>query len=360
MDYKSYIEIDGKRIGENYPTYFIADIAANHDGDIGRAKELIHLSKEAGADAAKFQHFSADTIVSKTKFEELNDQNKSHQSNWKKSVFEVYKDASVSLDWTMELVEECKKANITFFTSPYSLELVDYIDDFVPAFKIGSGDITWIEIIEHIASKNKPFILATGASSLDDVCRAVKAATSINKDFALMQCNTNYTAERENLKYVNLNVLEVYKKMFPGMVMGLSDHTDGDISVLGSVALGSRVIEKHFTDDTDRDGPDHKFSMDPSSWKLMVERTRDLEMCLGDGLKKIEENELHSSVVQRRGLQLNKDISKGKSIKEDDLFPLRPCTAESIPPYEKAKLVGSKANKELKAGSYISWKDLEG
>ena len=267
------MEINGKKIGRDHPTYFIADIAANHDGDIERAKKLIKLAADAGADAAKFQHFAAASIVSDRGFRALDGQH-SHQAKWKKSVFEVYQDASVSLDWTGTLKDTCDKAGIAFFTSPYSLQIVDHIDSYVPAYKIGSGDITWIELVKYIAERQKPYILASGASTMDDVCRAVSAALDINSQLCLMQCNTNYTASLENFKYIQLNVLKVYREMFPDLVLGLSDHTPGHATVLGAVALGARMIEKHFTDDVGCDGPDHLFSMDPKSWREMVARTR--------------------------------------------------------------------------------------
>jgi len=151
------LNINGKQIGCDDPTYFIADVAANHDGDLQRAIALIHLAAEAGADAAKFQHFKAETIVSDVGFRALGKQ-QSHQSKWKKSVFEVYQDATVDLGWTPHLKEACDKAGIAFFTSAYAPDLVDEVDPYVPAFKIGSGDITWLEIIEYIAKKNKPYI----------------------------------------------------------------------------------------------------------------------------------------------------------------------------------------------------------
>ena len=157
------LTIQGQTIGEASPTYFIADIAANHDGDPGRAKALIHLAAAAGADAAKFQHFAAATIVSDAGFKSLGGQ-QSHQSSWKKSVFEVYADASVPTRWTQALKDTCDEAGIAFFTSPYDLELVDHVDPFVPAFKVGSGDITWLEIVEHMARKGKPVLIASGAS----------------------------------------------------------------------------------------------------------------------------------------------------------------------------------------------------
>lgn len=350
--------IAGRLVGENEPAYFIADVAANHDGDLERAKDLIYLAKEAGADAAKFQHFKAETIVSDRGFKSLGGQI-SHQASWDKSVFEVYKDAAVDLAWTPALKETCDKAGITFFTSPYAFDLVDHIDPFVPAYKIGSGDITWIEMIEYIAAKQKPFILATGAASLDDVVRAVSAAIAINPDFALMQCNTNYTASLENFKYIQLNVLKTYRAMFPGMILGLSDHTPGHATVLGAVALGARVIEKHFTDDVSRTGPDHKFSMGPRTWQEMVERTRELEAALGGGVKKIEANEQDTAIVQRRAIRLAHDLKQGGIIQKTDLTPLRPCPVDGIAPYYMDELVGRRLRKPMRAGEHLRWTDLD-
>tara|TARA_B100001059_G_C17830879_1_gene584643 strand:+ start:1852 stop:2910 length:1059 start_codon:yes stop_codon:yes gene_type:complete len=350
--------IDNKKIALNKPTYFIADIAANHDGDISRAKDLIYLAAEAGADAAKFQHFNAKTIVSKEGFEKFKDQ-KSHQSKWKKSVFEVYRNAEVNLSWTPTLKETCKKAGISFFTSPYSIELVNEVDPFVPAYKIGSGDITWIEIIKHIASKNKPYILATGASTLQDVKRAVNAALSINDNLALLQCNTNYTASLENFKFIQLNVLKKYAELFPNLILGLSDHTPGHSTVLGAVTLGARIIEKHFTDDNNRIGPDHMFSMNPKSWTEMVLRTRELENSLGNGVKKVENNEKETVIVQRRSLWLNKSLVKGDIIKKDDIDILRPSPNDGVQPYNLNEIIGKKIIRNKKKGENIKNIDFE-
>ena len=252
------IEIEGKAIGDGHPTYFIADIAANHDGDLERAKDLIYLAAEAGADAAKFQHFLAETIVSDFGFAALGEKNASHQKNWNKPVTEVYRDASVPFEWTEELVATCKKAGITFMTSPYDIDIVNKLDEYLPAYKIGSGDITWSEIIELIASKAKPYILATGASN-EEVRKAVSTVLALNNQFILMHCNTNYTGSLENLKYINLTALNQYRLEFPNVTLGLSDHTPGHSSVLGAICFGARAIEKHFTDDISRSGPDHPF-----------------------------------------------------------------------------------------------------
>jgi sialic acid synthase SpsE len=352
------LEIQGKKIGCDYPTYFIADIAANHDGDLERAKDLIYLAAEAGADAAKFQHFKAETIVSDFGFKAMIGQ-QSHQANWKKSVFEVYKDASVSLDWTATLKETCDKAGIAFFTSPYSIDIVEHIDPYVPAYKIGSGDITWIEMVEHIASKQKTYIMASGASTIDDVLRAVSAGLAINPMLCLMQCNTNYTASLENFKFIQLNVLKVYRQMFPDMVLGLSDHTPGLATVLGAVSLGARMIEKHFTDDSSRSGPDHKFSMDLKSWLNMVERTRELENALGCGIKQVEDNEKETVVLQRRAIRATTDLIVGTVITRDHMTVLRPCPADGLPPYLIEELIGKQVIHNIKVGEHLRWTSLE-
>ena len=357
MQAESTLTINDQKIGPGYKTYFIADIAANHDGDLNRAKELIYLAAEAGADAAKFQHFQAKTIVSELGFSQIGP-NQSHQSKWKKSVFEVYEEASVSWNWTEALKKTCDEVNIPFFTTPYSLEVIDHLDRFVPAYKIGSGDITWREMIEKVAQQSKPYFIACGASTFDEVVKAVGWATSINRKMGLMQCNTNYTASLENFKYINLNVIKTLRQMYPSMVLGLSDHTPKHSTVLGAVALGASMIEKHFTDDTKREGPDHPFSMDAESWREMVDRTRELELALGGGIKKIEDNELDAKVVQRRSLRATKNIKLGHKIQLGDFVPLRPCPGDAIQPSEIHNVLGKEVSKTISAGEYLKEADL--
>jgi sialic acid synthase SpsE len=352
------LTIEGKTIALDQPTYFIADIAANHDGSLERAIKLIHLAAKAGADAAKFQHFKAETIVSDYGFRALGGQ-QSHQAKWKKSVFEVYQDATVDLGWTPALKKACDDARITFFTSPYSRDLVDAVDPYLPAYKIGSGDITSIDFIEYVARRNKPYMLSTGASTLDDVDRAVHAALAINPQLVLLQCNTNYTASLENFKFIQLNVLRTYRAMYPGLVLGLSDHTPGHATVLGAVALGARVIEKHFTDDTARTGPDHAFSMGSVTWREMVDRTRELENALGTGVKKVEGNEVDTVVLQRRAIRLVTDLPAGAVIAGEHLTALRPAPADSLPPYQMATVVGKQLRRGKTAGDYLCWTDFE-
>ncbi len=352
------LKINERIIGQDHPTYFIADIAANHDGDLERAKDLIYLAAEAGADAAKFQHFKAETIVSDHGFKNMGGQ-QSHQSKWKKSVFEVYQNASVSFDWTAAIKETCDKAEIAFFTSPYAIDIVDHIDPYVPAYKIGSGDITWIEMVEYIAARQKPYILASGASSLDDVHRAVSAGLAINPMLCLMQCNTNYTASLENFKYIQLNVLRTYRAMYPDLVLGLSDHTPGHATVLGAVTLGARAIEKHFTDDINRVGPDHAFSMDAKSWREMVDRIRELENALGAGVKQVEENERETVVIQRRAIRAKGELAAGTLLSKKHLIVLRPCPLDGVPPYCLESMIGKRVRRNVSAGDHLRWIDLE-
>jgi len=349
------IKINKKIISNNSPTYFIADIAANHDGSLLRAKKLIRLASKAGADAAKFQHFKADTIVNKQQFDKK--KKTAHQSKWKTSVYDVYKKASINNEWNKELKKECKKFNIDFLTSPYDLNYVETVNKFIPAYKIGSGDITWKEILTKISKKNKPVLLATGASTFEDVIFACNLITKINKKLIVMQCNTNYTSDEKNFQHINLNVLKNLKLKFGNkIILGLSDHTPGHTTVLGAITLGARVIEKHFTDNNSRVGPDHKFSMNPKTWSEMIKESRRLEKALGDGLKKIENNELESYYVQRRSVYTLKNLKKGQILNKRDLICLRPYIKNSISPKDIDKFYGRKIKKNLPKNSIIKRK----
>ena len=352
------IRIGKHTVGLDHPVYFVADIAASHDGDLGRARELIHLAAENGANAAKFQNFRAETIVSDHGFKQLGGQ-LHHQAKWKKSVFEVYSDASLPLEWSQTLLETCKEAGIDYFTSPYDLELIDHLQELVCAWKLGSGDITWYAEIEKLAASGKPFLLATGASTMEEVETAVRLARKHTSELVLMQCNTNYTASLENFRHIALNVLKTYAQRWPDLVLGLSDHTPGHATVLGGVALGARVIEKHFTDDTTREGPDHPFSMDPKAWKEMVERTRELELALGPSNKFVMENEKETVVIQRRCLRARESLKKGELLRAEQLIPLRPCPSDAFPPYRLPDLIGARLTRDVEAGDYLRSQDLK-
>ncbi len=353
------IKIGNHLVGENHPTYFIADISANHDGDLERAKLLIRLAKEAGADAAKFQNFRAAKIVSDYGFTHMNSQI-SHQAKWKKSVFEVYQGASIPFDWTPVLKEECDRVGIDYFSSPYDFDAIDMLDPYVPAYKIGSGDITWDEALVRMAGTGKPVLLACGASQIGEVQHAVEVIRAINPQLVLMQCNTNYTASLENFDHIHLNVLKTFRAMYPGLVLGLSDHTSGHTTVLGAVTLGARVVEKHFTDDNNRVGPDHPFSMTPATWREMVDRTRELERALGSGEKVVCINEQQTVIVQRRCLRAARDIRAGELFDRAMIDVLRPATPGGILPNDINRVIGMKALVDLPTGRELRWEDLGG
>ena len=350
------ITIGNSLVGLEHPTYFIADIAANHDNSLEKALELIERCAAAGANAAKFQNFKASTIVSNQGFNELTNI-KSHQSTWEKSVYEIYDEASISLEWTTHLKKKCDECGIDYFTAPYDLSFIESLDNFVCAWKVGSGDITWLELIEKLSKSTKPLLIATGASSMDDVKSAITIAQKNTKKLILMQCNTNYTGSLENFKYVNLNVLKSYQKEFSDVVLGLSDHTPGHATVLGAISLGARVIEKHFTDDNTRSGPDHKFSMNPSSWKEMVTRSRELENALGDGVKKVEHNELETYILQRRAVRATKNLKSGTFLTSKDLIPLRPCPEAGLVPSRQNDLIGKILTRDISKGELIKISD---
>ena len=349
--------IGNHKIGPNQETYFIADVAANHDGDLERAKDLIYMVAEAGGHAAKFQNFQARKIVSQRGFDDLKGQ-LAHQTKWKKSVVEVYEDASIDKMWTETLKETCDKVGIDYFTSPYDFDSIDLVDPYVDVYKVGSGDITWVEIIEYMADKGKPMMIATGAADIEDVKRVMSALEKKTQNIVLMQCNTNYTGSYENFNFINLNVLHKYKELFPNATLGLSDHTHGHATVLGAVALGAKVIEKHFTDDNNRDGPDHTFSMNPKTWREMVDRTKELEASMGTTTKMIEGNEIQSIVVQRRSIRAKADIPAGKVLARNDFEVLRPIPEDGLPPYEIDKILGKKLKKALEYGEHITWSHI--
>jgi sialic acid synthase SpsE len=351
------IQIGPRKIGPGHPTYFIADIAANHDGDLERARLLIRLAKEAGADAAKFQNFRAPKIVSDYGFREMGGQ-LSHQASWKKSVFQVYKEASIPFEWTLTLTEDCEDLGIDYFSSPYDFEAIDMLDPYVRMYKAGSGEIDWIEALERMASKGKPFFVATGASTIGEVQRAVHAILKINPQLILMQCNTNYTASPGNYDHLHLNVLRTYAVMFPDVILGLSDHTHAVAPVLGAVALGACVIERHFTDSNDREGPDHKFAMNPENWARMVEETRLLERSLGSTDKFIAANEIDTAIVQRRCLRAARDIQAGETFTREMIDVLRPAAPGAIKPSEIEHVIGTKAIHNMPFGKELRWTDL--
>lgn len=357
MRYDTSVRIGASTIAADMPTYFIADVASSHDGSLDRARELIRLCSEAGADAVKFQHFRAQEIVSDYGFRKLGAAI-AHQAAWSKPVFDVYRQYELDRDWTEDLAAAAREAQIDFLTTPYDLDAVRRVEALVPAFKIGSGDVDWLAFLTRVAAMGKPVLLATGAADLGTVVCAVETVLECNPALVLMQCNTNYTGSLENFRFVNLRVLDAFAERWPGLPLGLSDHTPGHTTVLGAVTLGARVIEKHFTDDNRREGPDHAFSMTPSSWREMVQRTRELELSLGDGVKRVEENERDAAVVQRRCIRLSRDVPAGVTLTAADLECLRPAEAGSLGPDRLGEVLGASLARDMVRGEAVAPADL--
>jgi N-acetylneuraminate synthase len=380
-------------IGKDQPVYFIADIASNHNGDLEKAKALVHACAESGVNAIKMQNFTAETIVSDYGFKHLKGI-ETHQSQWQTSVFDSYDAASIPLDWTLELKSLSEKLGMDYFTSPYSPELAKAVAPQVSAFKLGSGDITWHEQIELMSGLGKPILIATGASDFEEVKMAVQVAQKHTAQIILMQCNTNYTARhgeeesmtKERFSNINLKVLQTYANQWPGMLLGLSDHTHGNLTVLAAVGLYDCVaVEKHFTLDSSQTGQDHAFSMMPKEWLNMVEKTRRLkqeikptdgfkerfktikslaedsqylDLVLGDGIKQISLNEENTVVVQRRATRAKKDLKQGQKLKKEDLEFLRPCPKDAIPPYKFEELIGKALARDIAKGDYFKLSDV--
>jgi N-acetylneuraminate synthase len=223
---------------------------------------------------------------------------------------------------------------------------------------VGSGDVNWLEELRVIASYGKPVIIATGAASIEDVTRAMELLIASGVEIVLMQCNTNYTGSIENLHHLNLLVLRQYAELYPNITLGLSDHTHGHVSVLGAVALGARMIEKHFTDDVNRNGPDHAFSMDPLTWRTMVDDTRLLEASLGNGIKGVEENEQKTVILQRRCVRTARPLAAGTIIERSDLVVVRPAPVDAVPAHEVEATLGKRLTRNLASGEHLAWVDL--
>jgi sialic acid synthase SpsE len=346
------IKIGNKIIGLDYPTYFIAEIGANFDGSIEKAKRLIDAAKQAGADCAKFQTFKTEKIVSEGGFSKMN--LKGVHGSWGRTVSEVFKDAEFPIEWHLEISDYCKKVGIDFSTSPYFKEAVDLCMELdVPFIKIGSGEITWLEMLEYIAKQGKPLMLATGdatMSEIDEAVRTIEAAG--NRDLILMQCITNYPSKIDS---ANVNVLKTYQLAFD-ILTGYSDHSPGPVVALASVVLGGRVIEKHFTLDKTDKGPDHPHSMTMLEFKQMVDYVREIERAMGSTRKEVVDEERETVFVQRRGLYAKNDIVKGQTLTTDDINVLRP--AIGIQPKFKDVIIGREASTNIKKGDPIYWDSL--
>lgn len=346
------IKIGDRWVGDGEPAYIVAEIGSNFDGSMERAKMLIDFAKDCGADAVKFQCFTPDKIISKEGFDKLR---LGFQAKWEKSVYEVYKSAEFPREWHDELFNYATKKGLHFLSSPYDKEAADILDELgVPGFKIGSGDITWHEMLRYIAKKEKPIILSTGASTIAEIDEALKAIRSEgNDDIILLQCVTNYPSHFES---ANIRAMKAMGELFDVLV-GYSDHTPGIVIPLGAVSLGACVIEKHFTDDKTRAGPDHPFAMNVREFKEMVDSIRTLEKAFGSPVKGLYEEEKETLILQRRCLRAAKDIAKGSKITEHMIDVLRPAK-DALEPKYKETIIGREVKVDMKKGDPFTWEKI--
>jgi sialic acid synthase SpsE len=334
------ISIGGRVLAPEEPTYFIAEIGANFNGSFDEACRLADVAKASGAECAKYQTFRAETLVSAPAFAAM--RASAHQARWSRPVHEVYREAEFPREWHRDVAAYCREIGVEFLSSPYDHAAVDLLEEIgVAAYKVGSGDITYLELVDYIAQTGKPILLGTGASDLADVERCVEVIQRRGADVLIMQCTTSYPAPFHS---ANLRVLPVFEERF-GALTGLSDHTPGHVAVLGAVALGARCVEKHFTASRDQVGPDHPHSMEPHEFAAMVSDTRDLEAALGSPVKQVTPEERDTVIVQRRSLCAARDIAEGEEIRAEDLVALRPQTA--FRPYEAGEVVGRRARRAI-------------
>jgi len=329
--------------GEKDPCYIVMDAAANHNGDLETAKKLIKTASQGGANAIKFQTYTADKLYSSKTPRFYPEDPKP---------YEVIKKYQHPREWLPILNDFAKENNIDFSSSPFDFEAVDLLEELdVPFYKIASSEIVDLELINYVAKKQKPIILSTGMSYLSDIEDAIKTIIkNNNKQIILLQCNTIYPTP---VDIINLRAMITLKEKFKFPV-GLSDHSLGIHISLAAVAMGAKVIEKHLTLDRKQEGPDHHFSLEFPELKEMVEKIRDIESAMGDGIKEPHERELKEKfVLGRRSIIAAKNIPKGTIITRDMLIVKRPSLG--IKPKHISSVIGKEAKVDIEYDQWITW-----
>jgi N-acetylneuraminate synthase len=353
---KKEIKIENKFIGENHPCFIIAEAGVNHNGSLTLAKKLVDVAVDAGVDAVKFQTFKTEDLVTKK-----TDMAKYQKNNTKinETQFEMLKKLELNENDFIELKNYCDKKNIIFMSTPHTDSSIDFLDSLMPAFKIGSGDVTNIPLLEKVAKKGNPIILSVGMANLEEVRLAVNSITKFNNDLILLHCTTNYPCPRTN---VNLSVMDTLKKEF-GLLVGYSDHTEGiNISIMAA-NYGAQLVEKHFTLDKNMEGPDHKASLNPNELKEMVKKIRENkkidipEEILGSTDKIPTKEEIEIAKVARKSIVALVNIPKGTIITKDMLTIKRPGIGLS--PSKLYDVIGKKTLKNIERDELIKLNDLE-
>ena len=338
------IKINGKIIGNKQKPFTIAEIGVNHNGDVKIAKKLISLAKDSGVDAVKFQYH----IPDKEMLKEV-----PHSKNFEKPLWDILEETNLKLEEQIELKKYCEEMKITYLCTPFSREAVDILDEIgIVAFKTGSGELTNLPLMKHISKKNKPIIISTGMSYIEEIEDTVKVMKKANAEFMLMHCTSAYPTKYED---VNLKMIPKLIDLFD-VPVGLSDHSLGIYTSLASVSLGACVLEKHFTLNKNFDGPDHKVSLEPKELTELVIGADAVFKSLGD-TKKIFEDEKQIVSWARESVVSLVDIKKEEIIKPNDVWVKRPGTG--IPAKELELVIGMKTKIDIPKDSQIRWGDLE-
>lgn len=307
------IKIADRFVGEGEPTFIIAEIGSNHDGNLNQAKRLIKAAKEAGADAVKFQSFQAERLVNRKELPR---------------VYKIVSQNALPGDWHQELALYAKNTGIIFLSTPFDIERANLLQEIgIDAFKIASGDLTFYPLLRHVARFKKPIILSTGMAYLEEVKKAVDTIKQEGNDkIVLLHCVSYYPAKLED---ANIKAMITMRDFFH-LPVGYSDHTPGDVVSLGAVALGACVIEKHLTLSRNLKGPDHPFALEVDEFREMVRKMRQLEKALGDGKKRPVAGEMKERKFARRGIYADCYIPKGTVLKEKMIKMVRPAYEESF------------------------------
>ncbi len=338
--------IGDREISSNLPPFVIAEVSANHNGSIQRAKDTILAAKHAGVDAVKIQTYTPDTMT----IDVENADFYIKDGLWKgRSLYDLYGEAFTPYEWHEELFRFSREIGVTLFSSPFDETAVDLLDSLnVPAFKVASFEIVDLPLIKYIASKKKPILMSTGMASLDEIGNAIESAKSAgNQDLALFHCISSYPAP---IGESNLNSIPLLRKEF-GIQVGLSDHTIGHLASVVATSLGASVIEKHFTLNRSDGGVDSSFSLEPKEMEALVNQTRQAFSALGsDDFARSEVEEPNK--VFRRSLYFVNDVCAGEILSEDSVRRIRPGFGLEAKYYEQ--VMGSKCLKAAKRGDRVT------
>ena len=328
--------------------FIIAEAGVNHNGSLELAKKMVDVAKECGVDAIKFQTWKTELLVTK---DSIQAEYQKENSGKEETQYQMLKRLELSYNDFLELKEYCDAKDIMFLSTPDEEESANFLNNIQDIFKIGSGELTNIPFLKHIAKFGKKIILSTGMGNLCEIEKALEALSSVgvSKDnITVLHATTMYPT---SMKDVNLNAMLTIKDAFKVNV-GYSDHTLGIEVPIAAVAMGAKVIEKHFTLDKSMHGPDHKASLEPSELKAMVLAIRNIELALGDGVKKPTKDELKNKKVVQKSIVAKRDIKKGEKFSSDNLT-LKRTSKKGLEPYRWDEIVGDIAQKDYSKDELI-------